>query len=308
MSRYYICLHVSQLASCMGLDRYRSIDKALDSVWQRVDLRGYQVAHNRCRVVPYHEAIKHALSCDVSTQQGIQEFSRNVGHFDSRATGEVAANLASQYSKRYGTHAVGNVAQEIQSSIFTCYGTARERSVFDAINARQVLPCNVKEDNTFFSQPGGVVRGMEWYIGGRMDAILEDRSGIVEIKNRIYKLFNRIRPHDMVQIQAYAQLVNTPKAYLVECYRHHDNKLELGVMAVTRDDDMWNNWVVPRLAAFVEMLLDILDSPLRQDDFILAPDRTALVNNVIDQKLFRDIPSGPHGITSPFHLLQPTPQ
>lgn len=269
----------------MGLDKFRGVDRALDVVWRRVDPYNYQAAYRRCGMVPQEDIVRSALACDIGTQQGIRQFTQNVCNYDSRSTAAMASQLSDQYLRRYGTAATAAVVQEIQSSIYTCYGTAREKGVFDAINAKQVLPCPIIEDNNFYSVPGGVIDGMEWYIGGRVDARLEDRSAIVEIKNRVYRLFRRVRPHDMIQIQAYAQLLHTPKAYLVECYHHYNDQLELGVMGVTRDDDMWQSFVLPRLASFVRTLMNILRDEGEQDAFLVSTDKATHVMQRIEEQL-----------------------
>lgn len=288
MSRPYVCLYVSQLASCMGLDRYRTIDRAFETVWRRVDPGGFDRAYKRCERMCHDDAVKQALERDVTTQQAIHAFSGDISRFDSQTAGRTAQNLVQQYTGRYGKTAP-EVEEALRSRVYTDYGTACEKSVFDCINRRGLFPTPVVNDNTFYSVPGGRVGGQEWYIGGRVDGCLSDRSAVVEIKNRVYKLYRQIRPHDMIQVQAYSHLLDIPKAFLVECYRHNQG-LELCVMATMRDDRMWREFVLPRLQAFVSVLFWVMADCDVQDTLVRCDEKPSLVASWVDKFLASELP------------------
>ena len=55
----------------------------------------------------------------------------------------------------------------------------------------------------------------QWIIGGRVDGMIEDDT-LIEIKNRIYKLFYRLRDYEKIQIYAYLYILGITKAKLVE--------------------------------------------------------------------------------------------
>ena len=50
----------------------------------------------------------------------------------------------------------------------------------------------------------------KWYIGGRVDGLLKDKS-IIEVKNRIHKLFRNLRDYEKIQIYCYMFIFNTKK-------------------------------------------------------------------------------------------------
>ena len=51
-----------------------------------------------------------------------------------------------------------------------------------------------------------------WYVGGKVDGIT-DNNEIIEIKNRMYKLFFKLRDYEKVQIYMYMFINNINKGY-----------------------------------------------------------------------------------------------
>ena len=70
-------------------------------------------------------------------------------------------------------------------------------------------------DNGFYKKVLFNNDGTKWYIGGRVDGKLEDGT-IVEIKNRVYRLFYRLRNYERTQIQSYMYIFDVENAVLVE--------------------------------------------------------------------------------------------
>jgi len=60
------------------------------------------------------------------------------------------------------------------------------------------------------------------YIGGKIDGIYEDTTAIIEVKNRIHKLFYELRDYEKVQIISYMYLFSVNKGYLVEAHKKQD--------------------------------------------------------------------------------------
>ena len=59
------------------------------------------------------------------------------------------------------------------------------------------------------------------YVGGRCDAIVQNEDGtkrIIEIKNRMHKLFNKVREYERVQLMAYLYINGIKQGELVERY------------------------------------------------------------------------------------------
>ena len=275
-SRFEICLFVSQLATCLGLDKYRGVDDALEAVWKRLDPASLTSAYRRCSRTSHADQMRAAISQDVDIVGAVRTFASSVSVADSEDTQRMANGLANEYGAKYGEN-TRQVQQEIRSSIYTTYGTAFEPKVFNALNGRNTFGVEIVKDNRFHSLSMGVVDGVHWYIGGRIDAAFVDGSAIVEIKTRVYRLFRCIRPHDMMQVQAYMQLLGVDRGYLVECF-HRQSDLDLCVLAAYRDDSTWESFVRPRLTAFIRVLLSLLRDTARQDALVTSDRRAVLVS------------------------------
>ena len=62
---------------------------------------------------------------------------------------------------------------------------------------------NVKTVNKFLKKYIFKTTKYKWSIGGRIDGINESETTIIEIKNRVHKLFYNLREYEKVQIFAY---------------------------------------------------------------------------------------------------------
>ena len=59
-------------------------------------------------------------------------------------------------------------------------------------------------------------------IGGKIDGINVDDGSIIEIKNRMNKLFKELRSYEKVQLMSYLYLFNAQKGFLVEALKKKD--------------------------------------------------------------------------------------
>jgi len=72
---------------------------------------------------------------------------------------------------------------------------------------------------------------------------------LIEIKNRARGLFNHVKSYEMVQVQAYLQMMDLQEARLIEQH-NNDRKHYL----IQRDDDLWHGKVLPKLVNFCKTL------------------------------------------------------
>ena len=77
-------------------------------------------------------------------------------------------------------------------------------------------------------------------IGGKIDGINADGNIIIEVKNRIHKLFYVLRDYEKVQIMCYMHLFNVRKGHLVEAHKKKDGT-EINIIDVDYDNEYMNN-------------------------------------------------------------------
>jgi len=105
------------------------------------------------------------------------------------------------------------VKKSLENLTNTNFGTKHENSaikIYENENNRKVLL-----DNKFYKRSLFNFNDTCWYIGGRIDGYLEDGT-IVEVKNRIYRLFYNLRNYEKVQIFNYMYIFNSEKGVLIE--------------------------------------------------------------------------------------------
>jgi hypothetical protein len=120
-----------------------------------------------------------------------------------------------------------------------------------------------------------------WYIGGKIDAINTDRTILIEIKNRVNRLFKRLPSYEMVQVQMYLQLLNLDKAVLVECMKtKNDNVMQedVNVISVNKDIVLWEMEIFPKLEGFVDFIIRILRDHKLQNKFLISKRRSSIVS------------------------------
>jgi hypothetical protein len=74
------------------------------------------------------------------------------------------------------------------------------------------------------------------YIGGKIDGINFENNCIVEVKNRINKLFYSLRDYEKVQIMSYMYLFSSSKGHLVEAFLKKENT-NINIIEVDYDEN-----------------------------------------------------------------------
>ena len=85
-------------------------------------------------------------------------------------------------------------------------------------------------------------------IGGKIDGINLQTGSIIEIKNRVNKLFYTLREYEKVQIMCYIFLFNSNKGHLVEAFKKKDNTT-INIIEVDFDQNYMDN-IICKLILF----------------------------------------------------------
>jgi hypothetical protein len=271
-------LHASQVASCIGANRYAKPAEAFEKVWQRVSPHTFQSALRR-----------HALKTDEQRLDEIMARHETVAH--AFAGAKAAAASAHVSAAASNAHTSGLqvieatpldaadkkiVEAALRKTAYTTFGTERETDIFEAVRAK--LPFDIVRDDAFRHVKMGEAHGVPWSIGGRIDGISADGSTILEIKQRVNRLFLTPPAYEAVQIQCYIQMVPAAlRAMLVESFCPPDGSRLINVMPLERDDEAWERDIVPKAQAFVEYLIRLIDNEALQDEYLGSKRRSSLV-------------------------------
>ena len=105
-----------------------------------------------------------------------------------------------------------------------------------------------------------------WSLGGKIDGIsnniTNNTTKILEIKNRVNKLFKCVRNYEKVQCYAYMFLLDIPVIDLAETLK--SNQSLMNINTINFDDDYWDNHIETKIEVFVDDFYNFLEDPERQ--------------------------------------------
>ena len=104
------------------------------------------------------------------------------------------------------------------------FGINHENQVLRLFEEKRGI--RVMEDTKFYKRNLFSTESLKWMIGGRIDGITEDGT-IIEIKNRIYRLFYRLRDYERIQIQTYMYIFRAENGVLVESRNGNINMIDV---------------------------------------------------------------------------------
>lgn len=105
-----------------------------------------------------------------------------------------------------------------------------------------------------------------WSIYGKIDGILEDKT-IIEIKNRVNRLFYKLRDYEKVQCYAYMYALETQKCQLVEVLKKKEDQ-SINIIDIEFDDKFWEDKICDRVQEFIQDFYDFMDNPKRKMDLL----------------------------------------
>lgn len=254
-----ICVYASQVAACVGANKYQSPSAALESMWQRCDPAGFAAALRRHGARTDEEIVRELAASHEEVARACRD--------SAAATCDSTADVAARYE--VARRELSSLAEDdrrvvddaVRRTLYTEYGTRHEARALEYVRMALGISCVL--DPRFHKRQGGVVGEAEpWFVGGKIDAISEDGTVLVEVKNRVRRLFRRVPAYENVQVQTYLHVLDLEHAVLVE---RLDS--EAHAVPIRRDRQMWEQDVAPKLQRFVEHLHAVVHDVEAQDAY-----------------------------------------
>lgn len=232
----YIVLYASKLAACAGMHRYVPRDVMRSEFLRAVgNLDSY--------VTPAEAGQAELAGLDAGVLSEVKRA--------TEATYGNASDVATALLQLQERVTLNEAAKTVvRSQMYTKHGKEQEDGIRLGVEAqmkKRIKTCSAFKTCEY---PLMAVRGVEVYVGGRHDGVMED-GHIVEIKTRQNR-FLGTPVYELVQVHAYMHIYGTRRATLVESYNGERRTHE-----VEFDDDLWGR-VISAVTMFVD---DILMSP-----------------------------------------------
>ena len=87
-------------------------------------------------------------------------------------------------------------------------------------------------------------------IGGKIDGINKNNGSIIEVKNRMHKLFYTLREYEKVQIMCYMHIHNSNNGHLVEAHKKKDGT-DINIIEVSYDNSYMND-IISKIYEFAK--------------------------------------------------------
>lgn len=275
----YVCVYASQVAMCIGHNRHKKVSDAVLAMWQRISPAGFREALARNNRKTDDDVLRELVDARDEVRQLVD---RSLSAADEVRSSAQAAASYSGAASELERAAAGLGARErlvvdaaLKKNLYTAYGTRAESEMLQHIRDVLCIPCHA--DPAFYKVRMGEVDGVPWFVGGKIDAISDDRQLLIEIKNRVNRLFYRAPAYEAVQVQTYLELLDVHQGALVECLKGDHGGVQTNVIPIARDKAFWKHEVVPKLQRFVAFLLKLLRDPATQDAFLTSKRPSAMV-------------------------------
>lgn len=277
-----IKIYASELAACVGFNRFKSIDEAATSVFSRTDDSAFQKAlyRNRVKQMERIEITLENLQLTERVQKVVQSEKADFVQDLDAIILEMAEKIDPDSIKDLTSYVFTERGKNAEESSINMFEKEMKKIVKNRNNKFHKMYLEYEDvlhdthdsnnidkfsDETFENEKdnGSKKKTKKRYLlGGKVDGITDDNE-LVEVKNRQYKLFDKIPIYEKIQMHAYMFLTGILKCHYVQCYRDKSTT-EL----VEFDEGFWND-VIERLNKFVIKMDRLLKDEAEQDILIM---------------------------------------
>lgn len=278
------CLHASSFAAFIGKHPYEKHHEAFEKVWQRASPDTYHAALRRHKKTSKDEKLQflrdsipevrhtlqtaHAIATTAGTSKHVCDMQSEV----QREAQESLATLDPSDQKL--------VTEAIRKEMFTSYGTAKERSVLDIL----VEECHFEFDehapDVLYSKSFETAKGVGWKLVGKIDACTKDGVTLIEVKNRMHRLFMKPPDYERIQVECYLRLHGTAtQCLLVESLRQDDSRT-INIIPIERDDMVWED-CCKRADALINFLDLLVNDEALQDAYMTSKRPSAFIKSFL---------------------------
>lgn len=270
-------LRVSEIPTLIGLNQYGSIKSSVLRLWKQADPGNYYKTITawvregkienpliRQEDVVTHQSQKYGLGTQIKdkihTCQQIDNTAQLYQQKEELVKLIQQQNMASNDQKQ--------LIEAVKSLTQTRYGNKHENLAIDLYS--QTVGQEVQDQQKKVFKMLAQSQNFRWNITGKVDGIRPDKT-LVEIKNRVHKLFNELKEYEHVQVQVYLHLLKLNQGDLVESIKEGDHR-KINIITVPYDKKYWKNVVKLRLLKFIEFFNHFIMSPATQMMFLKESD------------------------------------
>lgn len=216
-----LCLNASQIAIITGHNRYQKFTDFLLELWIKYNKEDYEKILELNKNVKYEKKLKDNEMIEKYCNREIKnEIKKSLFSNDVQNINANKKNVMSKVDKLdCDDKTKKEIKKSIQNHMNTQYGIKNEDKAIKDYEKQQSI--HILRTNEYKKRR--ITNGL--FIGGRIDGYTEN-GNIVEIKNRMNRLFLKLVPYEKVQLQSYLYIFEKKSGYLVEKYKDQLNVIE----------------------------------------------------------------------------------
>ena len=253
-----ICIYASELAIITGHNKYEDVGEIILKLWRRNYSDDYsekvkylsQLLNTELKEESPEEFLEN-----ISKKNNIKNVSENLNEClkssDVKDLQSKQQNLLKQFDN-LDKKEKKLVKECIIKKTNTNFGTKYENSAI--VKYMEQTGDKVNTVNKFFKKELFQTKNNVWSIGGKIDGIIfnpDDSKILVEVKNRVSKLFYNVRDYEKVQILTYMNILGLTNAKLVESLKK-DTDCNINIIDIEFDSVFWEIEIENKLAKFIK--------------------------------------------------------
>ena len=275
MSKLNLHIFISEIAIITGDNPYVSKRDFLIDFWKRFDELDYiesvRLAEVKAKVSDI-EKIKQVCKENGFEEKKVQEIEKKIKQStsvkDTKSLEIVKEEIKTLMQPIKSEEQKKDLEKSVVKMANTNFGTSNEKSILELVETQlgeKIIKDDVYRKKLIFKEGSlGIC------IGGKIDGLCLESNKIVEIKNRVKKLFFELRGYEKVQMMCYLFLHNVNYGKLVEAHKSKRG-VEINIIDVPRDE-IYLDSIIGKIILFGKFFAQFIGSEEMKKSFLKGKD------------------------------------
>jgi hypothetical protein len=268
-----LCIYASELSNLIEVSKFKPPATVLMRIWEKNFPQDYN----------YHKQNLLTNKIEVNKNDTSKEtFNKFKNSLSKKKQKEVCINMEKCLEAK-NVNSMINQRRELLKEVQELPSKDKEKikkSIIEMTNTNfgiknenksihiytQLTGIPVLKLNDFFRKQICKDSGFSWFIGGRIDGILENRT-IIEVKNRMHKLFNKVKDYEKVQTYCYMYILESNISQIVETYMNNRTP-ETGILEIEYEENYWE-FILNRILIFIDYFNKFIKSSEMKNNLLI---------------------------------------
>lgn len=247
------CISISEIAIITGDNTFKPKREYLIDFWKKNSKEDYE---NYKKITEFVKETDDDIIKKISNKNNIDisiDIAQCIKSGNTNDLNFLKKNIINKMDKLSETDK-NNITKAITNVTNTKFGIRNEHDIsnlYEAITGSKII-----KDNKFTKKTIVEYNNVNIMIGGKIDGFNSENNTLIEIKNRMHKLFFTLREYEKIQIMSYLHLFGLEKGHLVEAHKKKD-QTDINIIEVLYDTEYMNN-IISKIIDFINFYLKFI--------------------------------------------------